>query len=160
MTNWTALISLIVAYIAILAIATVIVQPFRIRLVMLADDMLAEKHWSKDERELLKFMSDNCVSSSVGVALPFAAAYSLALTITGGHSDSPMNTSRIDHDPRRRTLVRLFFISIGGASPFASLISAPLLALNVALVARRARHPIAEAMNAQLRQMSRSYQHC
>lgn len=160
MSNWTLLISLVIGYIAVISITTLLAQPLRLRLVTLVDDMLDEQGWNKSERSMLEFLADSCGSSSVGLLLPFASAYGLAAAVIIGRDEPDGKLARLESDPRHSKLVALYILSIAGNSPFAAMASVPLLLMASAARALRGEKSLTHAVDAPIRRMSSSFQHC
>ncbi len=160
MSTWILSISLIVGYIAIISITTLLAQPLRLRLVVLVDDMLDEQGWNKAERSMLAFLADSCSSSAVGFLLPFASAYGLATAVVVGHDEPGGQLARLESDPRHNKLVALYILAIAGNSPFAALISLPLVLMASAARALRGEKSLTHAVDAPIRRMSSSFQYC
>ncbi|MGJ0236955.1 hypothetical protein ACQEPB_00340 [Novosphingobium fluoreni] len=156
MTDWIALSCLMIGYVAILAAATLAVQPIRRKLVVLVDDMLEEGGWNKEERSQLEFYADSCVSSSAGMLMVFALAYSLASSILGDDSDDRSKMPRLSRDNRHHKLAALYLASIGGGSPFAALVATPMILMLFAIRALRGDRSLVDSIDAPIRRMSTS----
>jgi hypothetical protein len=160
MSALIALIALMVTYLIVLTITTLAAQPFRLRLVVLVDEILEEKSWNREERDILEFMGRSCADSSAGVLLPFAAMYSVAAKLLGGRRDDDNDLERLEKDARHKKVVALYFISIAGGSPFAAMVALPFIILSGVIGSFRDGGSFSDAVDAPIRQVSHSFHTC
>lgn len=158
MIEWPLLLSLIACYFLVLVIATLVAQKARVRLVNLVDEMLAEEHWNRHERDELNFLAESCSSAKVSLLLPVAALYGLAEAVLRGSANPNPDTMRLDNDPRHTRVAGLYMASLAGNSPFAMALALPIALLAVGILALRGEDGLARAMDIPLRHVSTSFQ--
>lgn len=98
---------------------------FRLRLVDIAEELLADKSLSRETKDDINHLIDTCMSYKVAFFLPLAALASAADTILGINHP----TEELDDDERYHDLVGRYFVSVIAAN----LIFAPVAILSVLL---------------------------
>lgn len=129
----------LLGYAAFVVVVQLALQPLRLQMVDLAEEMLAEGHWNKDQRDRLTLLVDHCASLSFSLVLPVAFVVSILIDIIGVHQPLTPSRKRLVADPRYQTLLRRFFISLLGANPIAAVVTIPLMAINMLVQAVRSR---------------------
>src|SRR4051812_16650918 len=122
---------ILLGYAAFVVLLQVALQPMRLRMVDLAESMLAEGHWNKDQREQINLLLDRCASLSISIMLPIAAATSLLMDVMGVDTHVPGWMRRLDEDERFHALISRFIVSVLGANPIAAMFTVPLMALSL-----------------------------
>ena len=150
----------VVVYIALLTAAMFLSQPIRLELAGLADEMADEPGRSNAERQHLDWMVHSSASSVVGLMLPFAALFTLALTLVGASLKPPSPLKRLDSDPRYDRAVILYVLSVAACSPFSTLIALPFVVLGVAAQAVRGEGHLMRAAEDPVLRASAALQPC
>lgn len=148
----------IVGYFAFLAGLAIAARPLRHRLARQVDELLSAQSWNKEEREVLEFAVQSSLSSAVGVLIPFAAAYGLAVATVRAGDPVDDGCERLNRDPRYHRIIRLWSLSVAAASPFACLVSLPILAATVIVRALRGEASISDTIEAPARRVQATLQ--
>jgi len=118
----------VVIYVAILAAATLLSQPIRVKMQYLGMDILDDdRQLSNQEKDEIGWLIESGTSSAIGLMLPFAAIFLLAATLLGADLKTAPRFPRLSKDPRFAKMVKLYVFSIVMCSPFAFAIASPLI---------------------------------
>ena len=149
MSNWTAiamLAAVLIGYVALLCVLALLVQPLRLKLVTLAEDLLDENLWNNDERAEIERLVTSSLSFRTGLLLPVAGiAVGLDLLL-GRADDVPAQLRRLHCDPRFDQLIGYYGLSVCAANPLAGLVTFALIPLVSVLSLMRRGRTVSEAV--------------
>lgn len=160
MSALAALVMLLIGYVAVLAVTLVLSQPIRIELSRLADEMLEEDQWGREERSFMKWLVSSSSSTVVGLFLPFAALSTLALAVLGVAPRANLAREKWNNDPRSDRLVSLYMLSIMACSPFAAMVALPIIAAGVMVRALAGDRHLLRAAEAPIMNASSAFRTC
>ncbi len=119
----------LLGYAAFVVVLQLALQPMRLQMVDIAEEMLSEGHWNKDQREDINTLLDGAASMAFSIVLPIAILVTILKDIIGVRTEVPQWMKRLAEDPRYHALIRRFCVSLLGANPLAAVITIPLIAV-------------------------------
>lgn len=125
----------LIGYAALVVVLALILQPMRLRMIDTAEEMLAERHWNKDQRENINDLLDSCASIGASIALPVALVISIFAETLRLEPEQPIWLKRLGEDERFHALLNRYFVSLLGANPLIAMVTVPLMVLNVVVAA-------------------------
>ena len=128
------LMVVLLGYIVIAAALTLLVQPVRLHLVEVVEELAAEPWSTKEDGAYLDRLAANCMSFIVAAALPLAV-----IGTTVDHVLGPARTfesklsNKMRNDPRFHRVLKYYFLSILAGSPLLGLLSLVLIMMDVGI---------------------------
>ena len=124
----------LVGYAALVATLLVVTQPLRLRMIDVAEGMLAERRWNAAEREEINQLLDTSMSVKIGLMLPVAAIASIMFDVLRTRTEWPASIRRLEEDHRFHELSRMYIVSVLAANPLAGVFSIALMGFNVLIL--------------------------
>jgi hypothetical protein len=104
-------------------------QPLRLRMVRLAETLLAESHWNRAEREEINSLLDTMDSLAHSIIFPIALIFGAGMTVFGYELPRDRNLERLAKSETFDEFTTLYFVSLLGANPFVAVITIPLIVI-------------------------------
>jgi hypothetical protein len=130
LTGLGPVLAIALGYPALVAALAVAAQPMRRGMFALAESMLAEPDWRKDERDEINQLMDTCMSFRVGALLALAAIGVMTDCLLGRPVRSDRAADRLWNDRRFHRLVGRYLVSVLAANPIVAVVSLPLLGVS------------------------------
>lgn len=138
---------MLIGYAVLQVAATALVDPVRHRMVANAESMLAEKRWSKHQREEINLILDASMAFRVGFVI-WLGVLSLMVDIALRRTVKPQPWQReLMDDKRFDALVHDFALSSAAANPIAAVGTAILMTCALLLAAVAQRLPSRQIIN-------------
>jgi hypothetical protein len=125
----------IMGYGGLVVVLAIALQPLRLRMVDLAESMLAEGHWNQDQREALNTLLDTCASFGNAFLFPVVIVSALTSDVLREEVEAPDWCKRLEEDERFQGLIWRYFVSLLAANPIVAVLSIALMLLHLFVAA-------------------------
>ena len=122
-------------YVLVLTATNLLAQRLRLRMVDVAEEMLAEPRWNQRQRDEINLLLDSCTSFALGGLLPIGVIKALVRGIQGRLPVRNQWERELLADRRFGEILTYYIVSLLAANPFASLITLPAMLLSAGILA-------------------------
>lgn len=130
LSNIADLALILLGYAAVTVGLAMLAQPMRLRMVDLAEEILADEQFSERERDLINHLLDTAFSFRVGLQMPLAVLTTIANDVLRVPNELPA-TKRLMQDERYHGVLLRHFLSVLAGNPIVAPITIALMIISL-----------------------------
>jgi hypothetical protein len=124
----------LLGYAGLVVALALVLQPMRLRMVRLAESLLAESKWNRAQREEINDILDSMDSPLRAIVFPIALIVGTGIIVFKYELPRDKNLEQLLKSNKFDELTTLHFVSLLGANPLVAAITIPLIVICVPIM--------------------------